>query len=63
MFHCSLPDDFQLGEGCRPDEDQVAIEWVSFDSLQEIHIFPRKLKTIIPDLPTKPDSVYLGDVN
>lgn len=63
MFHCSLPEDFRLGEGGRPDEDQVAIEWVSFDSLREIHVFPEKLKEVIPDLPARPNLVYLGDVN
>ncbi|ERG89891.1 MAG: ADP-ribose pyrophosphatase [halophilic archaeon J07HX5] len=49
MFHCSLPDDIQPGEGCRPDENQVAVEWVGFNSLREIYFFPEKLKPLIPE--------------
>ncbi|SEQ42976.1 NUDIX domain-containing protein [Piscibacillus halophilus] len=62
-FHCHLLDS-QLLEPTEPDKYQVDVEWVPFERLELIHMYPTKLKDyLLQYIKGEPSPVYLGNIN
>ncbi|HZG86697.1 NUDIX domain-containing protein [Paenibacillus sp.] len=60
-FECGLAEPNVTFNGSNPDDDQVDVEWVEFDRLSDIRIYPKKLVERIVERQGKP--CYIGDTN
>ena len=60
-FECRINDHGETFKGLNPDSYQVDVEWVEFNRLQEIRVYPRKLVEQIMNKQDRP--IYIGDAN
>lgn len=60
-FECELRNKEVEFRGTNPDNNQVGVEWIRFDQLSEIRIYPKKIAERIMNKQAKP--FYIGDSN
>ncbi|MFH1619127.1 MAG: NUDIX domain-containing protein [bacterium] len=63
MFMCLIRGDGGIKNGPVPDGPQTGVEWVEFDRLETVRIYPSILKRLIPEAGGDRQPAYLGDVN
>lgn len=65
MFLCDVNDFSNLGNGIKPDKNQVIV-WKTAEELEQIKFLPRKLVPYLKDIKklyAQKETIYLGDIN
>ena len=62
LFLCEVADDYEAGNGHRPDKHQVGVEWIDLNQLSDIRLIPQSLSTYLEHLPDSRHGVYLGTI-
>jgi 8-oxo-dGTP diphosphatase len=60
LFSCSVPDDYQAGNGYRPDKHQAGVRWIPLERLPDEPLFPRGLTSILTGESRLDKTIYLG---
>jgi 8-oxo-dGTP diphosphatase len=63
MFACYLKDGGVVGEGDRPDDNQVGTEWLPLDQIEAYRFYPKALRPILTEYGSGKHPVYLGNIN
>jgi 8-oxo-dGTP diphosphatase len=62
MFHCTLDDRQQPGNGILPDSKQLGVKWIPLAELPTAPFYPAALRAVISEIAPH-GALYLGDVN
>lgn len=62
-FKCKVRKDYEPSQGHHPDNGQEEVRWVSLDKLDDIHLYPRTICSVLKDLKHSFYPFYLGDCN
>jgi len=62
-FKCKVSKHYEPSQGHLPDNGQEEVRWVSLDKLDDIHLYPRTICSILADLKHSIYPFYLGDIN
>jgi len=62
FFACSVADDYQPGNGYRPDKHQVGVVWKELSALDQIPILPKFLGAYLANPGQYGDAAYLGKI-
>ena len=62
-FKCKVSKHYEPTQGHLPDNGQVEVRWVPLDKLDDIHLYPRTICSVLPDLKHSLYPFYLGDCN
>ena len=62
-FKCKVSKDYEPSQGHLPDNGQEEVRWVSLDQLDDIHLYPRTICSVLTDLKHSVYPFYLGDIN
>ena len=61
VFACDVPEDYQAGNGRRPDGHQVEVLWASLESLRGLRLLPHSLIDLLTE--ARNNGVYVGTLN
>jgi 8-oxo-dGTP pyrophosphatase MutT (NUDIX family) len=62
-FKCKVSKHYEPSQGHLPDNGQEEVRWVSLDKLDDIHLYPRTICSVLTDLKHSVYPFYLGDCN
>ena len=60
MFACSVPEDYQPGNGYHPDKHQIDVVWLPLKDIAKQQLFPAGLENALQDLHSDSVPCYLG---